>query len=71
MPENALWFSEQKGDNTIIEVSVEESEIIVDPEDGVSDTVQDELSLGLPRSVALKVAIPFNRFSLFARGFNL
>ena len=73
VPENALWFAEQKGDNTVLEVLVEESELIVDPEDGVHDTVQEELSAanGLPGSVALKVSDPSDRFSLFSKSFTL
>jgi hypothetical protein len=66
-PENALWFAEQKGENTILAIQVLEGELIVDPEDGTHETVQEELSEkgGFPGSLALVTAIEANRFSLF------
>lgn len=53
IPENALWYAEQKGDDTIIEVEVPLSFLKVDPEDGISDTVLEELNdtHGLPGNV--------------------
>lgn len=48
--ENARWFSEQKGENVVLEVTVPKSSLLVDPEDGHGDTLDDELNnkLGLP-----------------------
>jgi hypothetical protein len=51
--ENARWFSEQKGENVVLEVTVPKSALLVDPEDGHGDTLDDELNnkLGFPAYV--------------------
>lgn len=48
--ENARWFSEQKGENVVLEVTVPKSSLLIDPEDGHGDTLDDELNnkFGLP-----------------------
>lgn len=53
-PDDALWFAQEKGCDTVLKVSnVPLSILRVDPEDGVGDTVYDELnsSRGLPGKV--------------------
>ena len=52
--EDALWFAQEKGCDTVLKVdNVPISILRVDPEDGVSDTVYDELnsSSGAPGKV--------------------
>lgn len=54
--EDAMWFAEQKGCGTVVEVrDVPMGHLIVDPEDSASDTVPEELNLrsGLPGKLAL------------------
>ena len=56
VPENALWFAQEKGCDIVITVTnVPTSYLRVDPEDGIADTVEDELNNpnGLPGSVVL------------------
>lgn len=44
-PDNALWFSEQKGDNIVLEVvDISIEDLRVDPEDGINETVEEELN---------------------------
>ena len=42
-PEDALWFSEQKGEKVVLEVEADMDSLKVDPEDGVEDSVEKEL----------------------------
>ena len=44
IPENALWFAEQKGDDVVLAISDLNYDILkVDPEDGIYETVEEEL----------------------------
>lgn len=43
-PENARWFANEKGEDTVLKVLVPISSLIVDPEDGIEDTVLEELN---------------------------
>lgn len=66
-PEDALWFAQEKGCDTVVKVSgVPLSYLKVDPEDGVGDTVEDELNskMGLPGKVVLYRPLESNHFSL-------
>lgn len=62
-PENAQWYSDEKQDGVVVELSVEIEDLIVDPEDGIGETVEEELNQrnGLPGCVALRNAIPADR----------
>jgi hypothetical protein len=54
--EDALWFANEKGCNSVIKVvNVPKSCLIVDPEDGLEDNLDDELNLpyGMPGKIAL------------------
>lgn len=53
--EDAEWFANEKGCTTVLAVTVPMASLIVDPEDGIGDTVEDEInnSMGLPGKVAL------------------
>jgi hypothetical protein len=67
IPENALWFAEEKGGDVVLEVSIEDpSSLKVDPEDGVGDTVEDELNntYGLPGNVVATLPISADRFKV-------
>ena len=57
--EDAEWFANEKGCTTVLAVTVPVDYLIVDPEDGVGDTVEDELNSphGLPGKVALTRAV--------------
>lgn len=55
-PENALWFAQEKGEETVISlINVPISFLKVDPEDGTYDTVEEELSKkhGIPGTVVI------------------
>ena len=62
--ENAMWFANANGGGTVLEISVPEECLEVDPEDGIADTVALELSHchGLPGSVVLTRALAADRF---------
>ncbi len=67
-PEDALWFAEEKGCSTVLVVrDVPAEYLIVDPEDGTYDTIEDELSSphGFPGKVALTHALGAEHFSVF------
>jgi len=42
VPENALWFAQEKGGETVLKVRVPLEYLMVDPEDGIGDNVADE-----------------------------
>ena len=66
-PDDALWFAQEKGCNTVLKVSnVPMSILKVDPEDGVGDTVYDELnsSSGAPGKVVAIRPLGKEHFSL-------
>lgn len=68
MPEDALWIAQQKGCDIVLVVhDVPEDSLIVDPEDGIADTVYDELhnEHGLPGKVALFKSLGPEHFSLY------
>lgn len=67
--ENALWYAEEKGCDTVLQIEVPASSLIVDPEDGIADTVEDELNSknGLPGNVCLTRPLPASSFSLFQK----
>ena len=67
VPENAQWYAEEKGSDTIVTVKdVPVEYLAVDPEDGIAETVAEELSsrLGLPGNVVLTQALPASQFSI-------
>jgi hypothetical protein len=60
--EDALWFSEQKGSNVVLLIKkVPLDYLIVDPEDGVNETVEEELLMsvrtGFPAKLAIKISL--------------
>lgn len=63
-PSNALWFAQEKGCNTILELKVLKSQLRVDPEDGIGDTVDEELERKVGNVVSYK-EIPSSSFSIY------
>lgn len=64
--EDALWFAREKGFDAVVELrGVPLSHLIVDPEDGCRDTLEEELAepLGLPGKVALTRPLPAEHFA--------
>lgn len=65
-PENALWFASQSGSSEILEVKVPLNQLRTDPEDGVYDTVLEELQAavrtGIPASLAVHGDLPAHCF---------
>src|SRR5208283_5167375 len=68
-PENAQWFANEKGCDTILEVrNIPMSYLQVDPEDGTEDTVERELNFSekaFPGTVVLTKPLPANHFKVF------
>jgi len=66
-PDDALWFAQEKGCDTVLKVSnVPISILKVDPEDGVGDNVYDELNSkrGLPGKVVATSPLSKDHFSV-------
>lgn len=66
-PENAAWFAEQLGSDTVLRLRVPAADLVVDPEDGIEDTVVKEFltaaRTGLPVTLATRTALePHNIF---------
>ena len=53
VPENAQWYADLKENPTVLRIDVDPESLRVDPEDGIEDTVDAELSMacGLPGNV--------------------
>ena len=64
--ENALWYAEQKGCSTVLKVTVLASFLLVDPEDGTSDSVEEELNwdYDLPGKVVCFRPLPASQISI-------
>ena len=65
--EDALWFAQEKGCSVVLAVrNVPIDYLIVDPEDGISDTVEQELSTSknFPGKVALTRPLGSDHFEL-------
>ena len=63
--EDALWFAEQKGSDVVLEViDIPLEHLRVDPEDGVYDTVEEEMSApgGFPGKLVLTRSLETSRF---------
>jgi hypothetical protein len=67
-PENALWFAEEKGFSTVLAVELAVADLIVDPEDGIGESVAEEIEIaernGLPYNLAAVRPIPAGAFRL-------
>lgn len=61
-PENAKWYGP-----IVLSVLVNKKHLIVDPEDGIADSVEEELNnpKGLPGNVALIKSLPNSNFSVY------
>ena len=56
--EDAMWFANEKGCDKVVKISdVPMSSLIVDPEDGVYDTVEEELAMAKRTGGPAKLAI--------------
>lgn len=67
-PDNARWFAQEKGCDIVLVVrDVPSNYLRVDPEDGSTDTVEDELSfsMGIPGSVVLTQPLPADHFEVW------
>lgn len=63
--EDALWFSQEKGESTVLKVEVPFDMLLVDPEDGFKDTVEEELALTAGKVVVFK-PLPASAFSRYS-----
>jgi 8-oxo-dGTP pyrophosphatase MutT (NUDIX family) len=61
--DNALWFAQERGCNTVLKVKVKKSQLGVDPEDGIGPTVDDELNRETPAYLVVKTPLPAEAFS--------
>lgn len=65
-PENAGWYAERFDDGVVLEIEVAVEDLIVDPEDGVGETVEEEMAGPLPACLATRKAIGPERFNRLA-----
>lgn len=73
-PENARWFSNEKGEDTVLVVrDVPREALAVDPEDGVGETVEEELAMrnGLPGNVVLTKPLGPEHFAPYEGPYSL
>lgn len=56
-PENARWYAERFDDGVVLGIEVAVEDLIVDPEDGVGETVEEEMAGPLPACLATRRAI--------------
>jgi hypothetical protein len=61
-PENAAWYANEKGSERVVAVTVPVSSLLVDPEDGMDDTVAGELLME-PGNLVLREAMPAEAFA--------
>jgi hypothetical protein len=65
--DNALWYANQKGDTTVLDVIVPLDYLEVDPEDGIGESVEDELlrtkKLGFPANLIITKPLASSAFS--------
>lgn len=65
IPENALWYSQERGSDAVLEVTVEIGDLILDPEDGIRDSVEEELNPPSgPGNLATRTPLPASSFRL-------
>ena len=60
-PENALWYSEEKGEHVVLSIKIPLSSLKVDPEDGIENTIEKECKNDVGHVVSFK-DIPANSF---------
>lgn len=72
VPDNALWFAENIGCHTVVEIrGISEKDLIVDPDDGrsESDKVEDELAYAkmhhMPAYLAIRSRVTPEKFSIY------
>ncbi|WP_371436167.1 hypothetical protein [Polaromonas sp.] len=56
-PRNALWFSQQAGERVVLQVRVPAAQLVVDPEDGTHDSVEEELQTSMVTRVPGTLAV--------------
>lgn len=70
-PENATWYAQQSGDSVVLSVRIPASRLGCDPEDGVHETVMEELKAadrtGIPASLVVWGSLAASAFSLELR----
>ena len=66
-PEDALWFANEKGAGAVLKVVIPFDWLKVDPEDGISETVEDEMnsSHGVPGKLVAVSALGPERFEVY------
>lgn len=65
-PENAGWYAERFDDGVVLEIEVAVEDLIVDPEDGVGETVEEEMAGPLPACLATRFPVPPDRVRVHA-----
>lgn len=58
--ENAKWFAEEQYEKpTVIKIKIPIKNLIVDPEDGIGENVQDELNISKKQGTPAYLATPY------------
>jgi hypothetical protein len=69
-PLDALWFAEEKGESTILQIITPIEYLIVDPENGVGETIDEELKISkrikFPAKFALYKELESSAFTLYS-----
>lgn len=64
-PENARWYADQKENGVVLSIAVDVADLHVDPDDGIEDTVEEELARVVGNFV-LRKDIPASAITLHA-----
>ena len=72
-PADALWFANEKGSDVVLEIEVESSHLMVDPDDGMQETVKAELASEWPAKLVISRPVPPDAISRWTRrpGFTI
>lgn len=67
--ENARWYADEKAEGVVVELLLDPAALRVDPEDGIGDSVAEELEIsarhGLPANLAISQSINAEAFTGF------
>lgn len=67
-PENAGWYADRTDDPVVLRVVVHKNQLVVDPEDGIGNSVDEELAMSarskMPVLLAARTAIPAESFTM-------
>jgi hypothetical protein len=69
-PQNAEWFANERNCDTVLQLIVSKAYLAVDPEDGIGETIDEELAAAernhLPANLVVFKPLPANAFKIYS-----